>query len=94
MQNHKIGSISEEVRKRRSFGRKLQNSITLCLDFSGIADRLILVSACGLISDDKTMLALADFQVLDCGSIGAPVFVADDIGNSTQDFFTVIADVA
>src|SRR6185312_1145248 len=94
MQHHKAGSISEEVGKRRSFSRKFQSSITLCLDFGGIADRLILVTARGLISNDKSMLALADSQVLDCGSISAPILVADDVGNSTQDLFTLIADIA
>src|SRR5882724_5998961 len=94
MQHHKAGPIGEEVRKWRSFGRKLQCSIAPCVDFGGIADRLILVVADGIITDGKAILALADVQVLDCRSIGAPVLVADDKGNSAQDLFTVIADVA
>src|SRR5262245_29421767 len=94
MQYNKAGPIGEEVRKRRSFGRKRQCTVTPCVDLGGVADRLIFILAGGLITDRKAIFELADLQVLDCRSIGAPVLVADDKRNSAQDFFTVIADVA
>ena len=61
MQHHKAGPVGEEVRKRRPFRRKLQCSIALCVDFGGIADRLILVLAGGLVTDSKAILALAEY---------------------------------
>jgi hypothetical protein len=94
MQHDKARAIGEKIGERSSNRCEYEAAVGIRLDLRLIADRLLVIAAGGGIADTEARLALADLQILDRRRLGAPVPVADEIGDAAQNLAAAIADIA